>query len=96
MPRRRSLDPAERISFSMKRSLIMRLDHHLSFNSSRSAWITNAIEAKLRQAEEQPSIIEATPTKDLLLELILRQEGQFSKVQMSILNEMLVQSRDLP
>ena len=80
----------------MKRSLIMRLDHHLSFNSSRSAWITNAIEAKLKQADEQPGILESTSTKDLILELILRDGTEFSKAQKSILNEMLAESRKLP
>ena len=47
MSRPRSSDPAKPLTFSMPTSLHTRLNNHISFEMSRSAWIANAIVAKL-------------------------------------------------
>jgi len=47
MSRRRSSDPADKITISLPRSLNNRLNEKLSYKMSRSAWIAGAIRDKL-------------------------------------------------
>jgi len=60
MSRRRSSDPADKITISLPRSLNNRLNNHLSFNMSRSAWITGAIRDKLNGNSDGVKLSEAT------------------------------------
>ena len=66
MSRPRSLDPAQRISFSMPRSTIQRLDSILSYKASRSAWITDAVKAKMTADEDKMSGLFDSTLKDLI------------------------------
>ena len=47
MSRRRSSDPTKAISITLPESLLRRLDNYLSYTSSRSAYIADALEKKL-------------------------------------------------
>jgi len=47
MSRRRSADPTKAISITLPESLLRRLDNYLSYTSSRSAYIADALEKKL-------------------------------------------------
>lgn len=47
MSRRRSSDPADKITISLPRSLNNRLSDYLGYETSRSAWIAGAIKDKL-------------------------------------------------
>jgi len=49
MSRRRSADPTKAISITLPESLLRRLDNYLSYTSSRSAYIADALEKKLNQ-----------------------------------------------
>lgn len=51
MPRRRASDPTKAISITLKQSLLDRLDRHLSYDASRSAYIARALEAMLDQKD---------------------------------------------
>ena len=56
MSRRRSTDPAIPVSVAMPRSLHTRLNEILSYKSSRSAWIVDAIKLKLNEQDALASI----------------------------------------
>ena len=60
MSRRRSSDPADKITISLPRSLNNRLNEHLSYSMSRSAWITSAIRDKLNGDSDGVKLSEAT------------------------------------
>ena len=47
MSRRRSADPTKAISVTLPERLLRRLDNYLSYESSRSAYIADALEKKL-------------------------------------------------
>ena len=67
MSRPRSSDPAKPLTFSMATSLHTRLNNHISFEMSRSAWIANAIVAKLDRDGEGD--VDHWTTDELLQEL---------------------------
>lgn len=67
MSRPRSSDPAKPLTFSMPTSLHTRLNNHISFEMSRSAWIANAIVAKLDRDGEGD--VDHWTTDELLQEL---------------------------
>ena len=69
MSRKRSSDPAKPCTFSMASSLHTRLNNHLSFEMSRSAWIASAIEAKL-SGESSNDSLEHWTTDELLQEML--------------------------
>ena len=69
MSRKRSSDPAKPCTFSMPSSLHTRLNNHLSFEMSRSAWITAAIESKLNGDKTNDSLDHWT-TDEILQELL--------------------------
>tara|TARA_R110001592_G_C13129022_1_gene746439 strand:- start:533 stop:862 length:330 start_codon:yes stop_codon:yes gene_type:complete len=90
MSRRRAIDPAERISFSMPRSLIMRLDSKLSYNASRSAWIKKAIRDRMKHDEEGVDIIGTIDAHELVKELVFRatmEDLPLSKSQKAVLHD---------
>ena len=68
MSRPRSLDPAKPLTFSMPTSLHTRLNNHISFEMSRSAWIANAIESKLNR--DGQGDVDHWTTDELLQELL--------------------------
>lgn len=47
MSRRRSTDPTKAISITLPETLLRRLDNYLSYESSRSAYIADALQKKL-------------------------------------------------
>ena len=49
MSRRRSADPTKAIQITLPRSVLNRLDNHLSYTESRSKFIAQAVKAKLDQ-----------------------------------------------
>lgn len=69
MSRKRSSDPAKPCTFSMPTSVHTRLNNHLSFEMSRSAWITSAIQAKL-EGESSNNSLEHWTTDELLQEML--------------------------
>ena len=69
LSRKRSSDPAKPCTFSMPSSLHTRLNNHLSFEMSRSAWITTAIESKLNGDKTNDSLDHWT-TDEILQELL--------------------------
>ncbi len=69
MSRKRSSDPAKPCTFSMPTSLHTRLNNHLSFEMSRSAWIAAAIESKLTGESSNDSLDHWT-TDELLQEML--------------------------
>ena len=68
MSRPRSSDPAKPLTFSMPNSLHTRLNNHISFEMSRSAWIANAIESKLNR--DGQGDVDHWTTDELLQELL--------------------------
>jgi len=68
MARPRSSDPAKPLTFSMPTSLHTRLNNHISFEMSRSAWIANAIESKLNR--DGQGDVDHWTTDELLQELL--------------------------
>ena len=68
MSRPRSSDPAKPLTFSMPTSLHTRLNNHISFEMSRSAWIANAIESKLNR--DGQGDVDHWTTDELLQELL--------------------------
>jgi len=67
MSRPRSSDPAKPLTFSMPTSLHTRLNNHISFEMSRSAWIASAIQSKLDR--DGHATIEHWTTDEILEEL---------------------------
>ena len=49
MSRRRSSNPTKAISITLPNALLVRLDNYLSYESSRSAYIADALKKKLDQ-----------------------------------------------
>lgn len=47
MSRRRSTNPTKAISITLPQDLLTRLDNHLGYNQSRSAFIASTLQAKL-------------------------------------------------
>ena len=72
MSRRRSLDPAIPVSISIPRSLFTRLNELLSWRSSRSKWVCDAIKSKLAAHSAKSQTIDAMSNNELLFELFYR------------------------
>lgn len=51
MSRRRAIDPTKAISVTLPQSLLDRLDKHLSYTASRSAFIAKALTAMLDEKD---------------------------------------------
>ena len=73
MSRRRSNDPAIPISIAIPRSLHVRLNELLSWQSSRSAWVCSAIKAKLHAHSVKSQTLASISNSQLLFELHMRQ-----------------------
>jgi len=72
MSRRRSADKAIPISIALPGSIVTRLDQVLSYNDSRSAYITRAIQDRMNQLEA--SSIADAPTRQLMAALSSRED----------------------
>lgn len=72
MSRRRSTDPAIPVSIAIPRSLHTRLNELLSWRSSRSKWVCDAITAKLKAVSAKRQTIDAMSSNNLLFELFYR------------------------
>ena len=73
MSRRRSTDPAIPVSISIPRSLFTRLNELLSWRSSRSKWVCDAIKAKLDAYSLRHQTLNDISDSQLLFELHMRQ-----------------------
>ena len=60
------------MSLSMPYALILRVDNQLSFKSSRSRWVQDAIRKKLESQERGYDDLENVPTMTLFSELTMR------------------------
>jgi metal-responsive CopG/Arc/MetJ family transcriptional regulator len=67
MSRNRSIDKSIPISVALPGSLVKRLDQELSYQASRSKYVANAIENRLKQMENS-SVSEAS-TRQLMAAL---------------------------
>ena len=72
MSRKRSIDKSIPISVALPGSLVKRLDQELSYQASRSKYVANAIENRLKQMENS-SVSEAS-TRQLMAALMARKD----------------------
>jgi len=72
MGRRRVKEKHLPMSLSMPYALILRVDNQLSFKSSRSKWVQDAIKKKLESQERGYDDLENVPIQSLLSELTMR------------------------
>ena len=69
----------------------------MGYNQSRSAWIADAIRAKIDSEEKGMDLIESVSNVDLLLELQYRGTNlPISKMEREAIRSMLAKLRDLP
>ena len=71
-PRKAEALQKQNISVNIRKTLLSRLNNQLSYNSSRSVWIENAIEAKLNSSSGQTVI--DSPTINLLVAVCKRDD----------------------
>ena len=72
MSRRRSSNPAIPVSIAVPRALHTRLNELLAYKQSRSAWVCDAIKAKLDAVSAKSQTIDAMSNSELLFELFYR------------------------
>ena len=72
MSRKRSTDKSIPISVALPSSLVRRLDQELSYTSSRSKYVANAIENRLKQMEN--SAVSEASTRQLMAALMARKD----------------------
>ena len=73
-PRKPKSEKKEIISVNLPSILVEKLNHDLSWSSSRSEWIERAIKAKLKLiSNEEPSVMD-TKTKSLAWALAIRED----------------------
>ena len=72
MGRRRVKEKHIPMSLSMPYALIQRVDNQLSFKSSRSKWVQDAIKKKLESQERGYDDLENVRTQSLFAELRMR------------------------
>ena len=70
MSRRRAVNPSKAISITMPQVLLDKLDDKLSFDQSRSAWISGAVRMRL----DGSSDISELPTKQLMAAIHARDD----------------------
>ena len=72
MSRKRSIDKSIPISVALPGSLVKRLDQELSYQASRSKYVSNAIENRLN--EMQSSAVSEASTRQLMAALMARKD----------------------
>ena len=85
MSRKRSIDKSIPISVALPGSLVKRLDQELSYTSSRSKYVANAIENRLN--EMQSSAVSEASTRQLIA--ALRARPDISKQLFTILDTLV-------
>ena len=71
-PRKAEALQKQNISVNIRKTLLSRLNNQLSYNSSRSIWIEDAIQSKLDKSESQTVI--DSPTINLLVAVCKRDD----------------------
>lgn len=82
MSRRRSSDPADKITISLPRSLNNRLSEHLSYSTSRSAWITSAIRDKLNGTNDDRLTLSEASLESLVVTALRKCDDFTAEKQM--------------
>jgi len=72
--RRRSADPTKSIAITMPVSVLNTLDARLSYESSRSAWITKAVKDRRNGIKSNETTFNAMKTKQIMIALTGRQD----------------------
>jgi metal-responsive CopG/Arc/MetJ family transcriptional regulator len=72
MSRPRSRDKCIPITIAIPTSLAMKLENALSYSSSRSAWVSDAIENKILDIKHNP--VSDRTTRQLIAQLSMRED----------------------
>jgi metal-responsive CopG/Arc/MetJ family transcriptional regulator len=72
--RRRSADPTKSIAITIPVSVLNILDARLSYESSRSAWITKAVKDRLNGIKSESLTLNEMQTKQIMVALTGRQD----------------------
>lgn len=87
MSRRRSANPTKAISVTLPSNLIKELDERLSYSQSRSRWIAEACEKKLKKYDSQSLLVTDASVRQLMAALVAR--DQTEKVLKTLLLQLL-------
>lgn len=89
MSRRRSLNPTKAISVTIPENLLHELDDQLSYSQSRSKFIANAVEEKLKKYDSPSPLVSDSSVRQLMAALVAREEtdGVLKKLLLHILSQ---------
>lgn len=89
MSRRRSSNPTKAISVTIPEYLLKRLDDRLSYSQSRSRFIANAVEEKLKKYKSPSPLVSDSSVRQLMAALVSRAETEdvLKKLLLQILSE---------
>jgi metal-responsive CopG/Arc/MetJ family transcriptional regulator len=89
MSRRRSSNPTKAISVTIPENLLHELDNRLSYSQSRSRFIANAVEEKLKKYDSPSPLVSDSSVRQLMAALVARAETEdvLKKLLLQILSE---------
>jgi len=89
MSRRRSSNPTKAISVTIPENLLHKLDNRLSYSQSRSRFIANAVEEKLKKYNSPSPLVSDSSVRQLMAALVARAETEdvLKKLLLQILSE---------
>ena len=89
MSRRRSSNPTKAISVTIPENLLHKLDNRLSYSQSRSLFISNAVEEKLKKYDSPSPLVSDSSVRQLMAALVARAETEdvLKKLLLQILSE---------
>jgi len=87
MSRRRSSNPTKAISVTIPENLLKELDNRLSYSQSRSRFISNAVEEKLKKYNSPSPLVSDSSVRQLMAALVARDETE--KVLKTLLLQLL-------
>lgn len=89
MSRRRSTNPTKAISVTIPENLLHELDNRLSYSQSRSRFISNAIQEKLKKYNSPSPLVSDSSVRQLMAALVARAETEdvLKKLLLQILSE---------
>jgi len=89
MSRRRSLNPTKAISVTLPGNLLQELDNRLSYSQSRSKYISDAVEKKLKKYKSPSPLVCDSSVRQLMAALVARDETEdvLKKLLLQILSE---------
>ena len=87
MSRRRSSNPTKAISVTIPESLLKELEHRLSYSQSRSKYIADAVEQKLKKYKSDSPLVCDSSVRQLMAALVARDETE--KVLKTLLLQLL-------